>query len=78
MTNTTMQTVPQYSESKGWTGGDARALYAITDVRTGRTIVRPVEQMTGVGPAVTVAQATRAQAEELWQSPLHSGWKVTA
>lgn len=65
-----------YSESNGWTGGDSRTLYTITDTRTGTVVVRPGDSMNGIGPAVDIRVATRAEAEEHWQCPLHSGWKV--
>lgn len=64
-----------YSEEKGWTGGDSRTLYHITDVRTDQSKVRPGPFL-GVGPMVRIRVATRAEAEEGWQKPLHSGWKV--
>lgn len=67
---------PRYSEGKGWTGGDTRTLYAITDVRTGNVTVRPGKSFAGVGPACTIRIATRLEAETEWQSPLHAGWKV--
>ncbi len=72
----TRAALPRYSESGGWRGGAKKTLFAITDKRTGRVIVRPREQMRGVGPEVRVRVATRAEAEQHWQSPLHSGWKV--
>lgn len=72
----TRAALPRYSEARGWRGGAKNTLYAITDRRTGRVIVRPRENMRGVGPEVTVRLATRAEAETHWQRPLHSGWKV--
>ena len=72
----TRAVLPRYSAAKGWHGGAKNVLYAIMDERTGRTIVRPRESMRGVGPAVAVSVATRAQAEQHWQKPLHGGWKV--
>jgi hypothetical protein len=69
-------TLPRYSETQGWHGGAKNVLYAVTDRRTRRVIVRPREDMRGVGPAVTVRVATRGEAERHWQRPLHSGWKV--
>lgn len=68
---------PKYTEARGWAGGDPRRLYAITDRRTGRMIVRPVETMNGIGPEVIIRPATKQEAETHWQNPLHSGWKVT-
>lgn len=80
MTNTTTKapTVPglTYSERKGWTGADARTLYAITDKRTGTIEVLPGDQLGGVGPVVTIRVATRIEAEYGWQRPLHAGWTV--
>jgi hypothetical protein len=72
----TRAAMPRYSEARGWRGGAKNVLYAVTDQRTGKTTVRPREDMRGVGPAVTVRVATRAEAERHWQKPLHSGWKV--
>lgn len=69
-------TKPRYTSRHGWTGGDSRTLYAFTDARSGDVTVRPGGSATGIGPACSVAIATRAQAESLWQSPLHSGWRV--
>jgi len=68
--------LPRYSERRGWTGGDAKALYAITDKRTGRLSVLPVWGMRGVGPVATVRVATLEQAEAHWQAPLNANWKV--
>jgi hypothetical protein len=65
-----------YTKAHTWIGGDPSTLYAVIDKRTGRTIVRPPDQMGGVGPDVDVRVATRAEAEEHWQRPLHAGWRV--
>jgi hypothetical protein len=65
-----------YTEERGWQGGDDRTLYAITDRRTRRVIVRPGDQLRA-GPDVDIRMATREEAEEHWQRPLHAGWKVT-
>jgi hypothetical protein len=61
---------PRYSEKRGWTGGDPRTLYAITDKRTGKVQVRPGggssrgvwSSFKGVGPEVTIRVATRSEA----------------
>ncbi len=66
----------KYSRESGWTGGDARTLYLITDTRTGVSVVRPGDCLQGIGPAVDIVIARRCDAEVLWQSPLHSGWTV--
>ena len=68
--------LPRYDKRKGWTGGDDRALYAITDTHTGRLSVLPAFGMRGIGPTATVRLATRTEAEEHWQAPLTPGWKV--
>jgi len=68
--------IPTYSERHGWRGGDKDTLYAITDKRTGNVMVRPVRDMHAVGPDVDVRVATRDEAEQHWQRPLNSGWKV--
>lgn len=70
--------LPKYSERRGWVGGDKNVLYAFEDKRTGHVLVRPREHLggSGPGPDVFVRVATRAEAERLWQSPLHSGWKT--
>lgn len=65
-----------YTEEGGWQGGDDRTLYTITDRRTGRVLVRPGHELRG-GPEVDIRMATREEAEEHWQRPLHVGWKVT-
>lgn len=72
-------TLPKYrAERFGWTAGDRRRLYTFVDPRTGAMSVRPggrtIDQ--AGGPVQTVRPATRAEAEKLWQSPLHPGWKV--
>lgn len=66
----------KYTDAKGWTGGDSRTLYAITDNTTGLVLVRPGHGLAGIGPEVVITVATKEQAEEHWQNPLHSGWKV--
>lgn len=72
-----MSKTPKYDEVKcRWTGWETNTLYAIVDPLIGKTLVRPGFDMRGIGPNVTVRVATRAEAEELWQSPLHPGWKV--
>lgn len=74
--------LPRWNPKKGWTGGDSKALYAFTDKRTGRVKVAPgtgdgfVQWQVG-GPEQTVRLATRAEAQRLWQKPLHKGWKVS-
>jgi len=73
--------LPRYDDRRGWTGGDSRTLYAFTDRRTGRVAVYPgggagKKLLMRVGPEADVRVATRPEAEELWQSPLHAGWKV--
>lgn len=76
-------TLPRFRPKVGaWTGGDDRTLYAFTDKATGKTWVRPgggtkrSSLMLGIGPEATVRVATKAEAEESWQSPLHGGWKI--
>jgi hypothetical protein len=69
--------LPRFDERKGmWRGGDSRTLYAFTSLMTGRTWISPGGWTMNWGPQVTVRVATRAEAEELWQRPLHSGWIV--
>lgn len=69
--------LPRYTEQRGWFGGDSRTLYAYTDRRTGKVEVYPGEwPPQGWGPEANVRVATRAEAEEHWQNPLHAGWKV--
>lgn len=68
--------LPTYSDKSGWKGGEKNRLYHITDKRTGGVQVRPVEHMRGIGPEADVRHATRAEAEQHWQKPLHAGWKV--
>lgn len=69
--------LPRWNGRKGWVGGDSRTLYAFTDRLNGEVVVHPGGYpQTHVGPNADVRLATRAEAERLWQSPLHSGWKV--
>lgn len=68
--------LPRYTERRGWVGGDRRTLYAFTGTLTGETIVRPGDGASGIGPTCTVRVATRAEALEHWQDPLHVGWTV--
>lgn len=72
----TRAALPRYSETRGWHGGAKNTLYAIEDRRTGGVVVRPREQMRGIGPEVAIRLATRSEAERHWQRPLHSGWKI--
>ncbi len=72
--------VPRYDERKGWVGGDTRTLYAFIDRTTGATVVHPG---TGRGASThrtgsdaDVRVATRAEALQHWQDPLHTGWTV--
>jgi hypothetical protein len=71
--------LPRYDARKGnWTGGDSRTLYAFTDPATGRVWVVPGGYAMLYGPQATVRIATRDEAEERWQRPLHAGWKVAS
>ena len=67
--------MPTYSSTKGWHGGDRKALYAFVDVRTKRVHVRPVYDARGVGPKVRVRLATAAEARKALY-PVGTGWKV--
>ncbi len=74
--------LPRYDERRGWVGGDSRTLYAFVDRRTGRVGVNPgggagKQLLMNWGPEAVVRVATHAEAESLYQSPLHAGWKVT-
>lgn len=73
--------LPRYDERRGWIGGDSRTLYAFTDRRTGDVFVYPgggagKKLLMHAGPEADVRVASRSEAESLWQSPLHVGWKV--
>lgn len=76
--------LPRYTEQHGWTGGDSRTLYAFTDRRTGKVGVYPgggsskAKLLMHWGPEADVRIATRSEAEEHWQNPLHVGWKVAS
>lgn len=81
--NKSLVALPRFRPKQGaWTGGDSNTLYAFTDKLTGRVVVRPGggsatrSLMRGIGPEAEVRVATRAEAEEKWQNPLHGGWKV--
>lgn len=69
--------LPQYSEKKGWHGGDRKTLFALTDKRTGKVMVRPAGFMRGIGSEADIRVATKEEAKTLWQDPLHPGWKVS-
>lgn len=62
----------RFDERKGvWLGAKSRTLYHVTDTRTGHTVVRDI--LKGVGPAVTIRLATRAEADAAgWPA----GWIV--
>lgn len=75
---------PKYNAKKGgWTGGDTRTLYRFDGGGSGAGAwwrVTPGMGPRGVinhGPETRVRIATKAEAEEKWQNPLHSGWNVT-
>jgi hypothetical protein len=77
--------LPRYSAKKGgWTGGDKHTLYRYdgggnSEVAWWRVV--PGQGTVGVishGPGTRVRVATKAEAEEKWQNPLHAGWTVTA
>lgn len=85
-TKTTV-TLPRFRPKQGtWTGGDSHTLYTFTDTHGGTgekfKVVRPgggsraSSYMKGIGPNAEVRVATKAEAEQHWQSPLHSGWKI--
>lgn len=68
--------LPHWNDKRGWIGGDSRTLYAFTGRVTGQVVVYPGGYRVPMGPDVAVRIATREEAERLWQSPLHVGWKV--
>lgn len=73
--------LPHYDEKRGWIGGDDRTLYTFTGRVTGAVGVYPgggprKKLLMNWGPDAIVRPATRAEAEEHWQNPLHVGWKV--
>ena len=71
--------LPRYDARKGrWTGGDSRTLYAFTDPAAGRVWVVPGGYPMLYGPQATTRVATRAEAEEHWQRPLHMGWRIAS
>lgn len=71
------ESLPRWSDRKGWIGGNSKTLYTYTDNVTDRIAVAPGGHAhVQVGPNAEVRLATRAEAEALWQSPLHHGWKV--
>ena len=73
-------TTPKFRPKLGrWAGGNSRTLYTFTDETTGRTVVRPGHNklvLGSIGPEAKVRVATKAEAEEHWQDPLHEGWKT--
>lgn len=71
------ESLPRWSDRKGWIGGNSKTLYTYIDNVTDRIAVAPGGHAhVQVGPNAEVRMATRAEAEMLWQSPLHGGWKV--
>ena len=69
--------LPRWNEKRcEWVGGDRRTLYIFTGRVTGLSAVYPGGSRFPFGPDVDIRLATRDEAERLWQSPLHSGWKV--
>jgi hypothetical protein len=69
--------LPRFDERRTqWVGGDGRTLYTFTSNLTGQSWVIPGGYRMNWGPDATVRVATRAEAEEMWQRPLHSGWRV--
>lgn len=71
--------LPRYNSRRGWTGGNSRVLYLFRDKLTGKKIVRPGggprKKLLGApGSNATVRVATRGEAEQYWQKPLHAGW----
>lgn len=76
------KTLPRYNARRGrWIGGDSRTLYTFTGRQTGGVGVYPgggvgTNLLMNWGPDADVRVATRAEAEEHWQNPLHVGWKV--
>lgn len=71
--------LPHYNEkTTRWVGGDSRTLYLFTDKRNHNEFVCSGDRnsLRTLGPALDVRVATRAEAEEHWQNPLHSGWKT--
>jgi hypothetical protein len=69
--------MPRYNARRDqWGGGDTRTLYTFTSLVTGLSWVVPGGYTMNWGPLVTVRVATRDEAEEMWQRPLHAGWKV--
>lgn len=75
---------PKFNAKKGaWYGGDRRTLYTFTidGPMAGQKVVRPgggdsKSPTLNAGPGSSVRIATLAEAEKLWQSPLHEGWNV--
>lgn len=76
--------LPRWNEQRGWIGGDNRTLYVFTYPDTGNVYVRPGGGTNKVllglnyGPTTNVRVASREEAEEHWQNPIHPGWKVAA
>lgn len=73
--------LPKWSGKHGWKGGDTHRLFTFTDKLTGGKSVHPGNRglrhsAIPIGPNASVRPATRAEAVALWQSPLHTGWKV--
>jgi len=76
--------LPKYSAKLGgWVGGDKRTLYTFSSPSGSWWRVAPgnggeggAKQVIVHGPDTIVRVATKAEAEEKWQNPLHGGWNV--
>jgi hypothetical protein len=72
--------LPRWSEKRGWHGGDRRTLYLFSLPRPDGVIASNVYPGDRLPEAAdhrsSVRVATRAEAEEMYQDPLHVGWNV--
>lgn len=72
--------LPKWSEKRGWHGGDRHTLYLFSWPRSDGVILSNVYPGDRIPEAAdhrsVVRVATRAEAEEMYQDPLHGGWTV--
>ncbi len=72
--------LPRWNEKRGWHGGDRHTLYLFSWPRSDGVILSNVYPGDRIPEAAdhrsVVRLATRAEAEAMFQDPLHSGWTV--
>ena len=68
--------MPKWVTGRGWTGGDAMALYTVTNT-AGTFVSRGGKRyLRGIPIWSDIRLATRDEAKKYWSDNLWSGWKV--